>query len=96
MLPLLRQQTQANPVVSEQLDQLGLAATKSIDRAAERILCQALLHYPDLPSPATNGAVFNMLTGKAAKLLTRHQWCDGDVAQLEAAVDRLWLSVPEG
>jgi hypothetical protein len=40
------------------------------------------------------GAALGMPPAEATKLLTRHQWREGDVAQLEAAAARLGLHVP--
>ena len=48
-----------------------------------------------ITTPAAIGAALAMLPAEAVKLLTRHQWRDGDVALLEAAAARLGLRVPE-
>ena len=40
------------------------------------------------------GAALGMPAAEAAKLLTRHQWREGDVALLEAAAERLGVQVP--
>ena len=37
---------------------------------------------------------FAPLTAEAVKLLTQHQWREGDVALLEAAAARLGVQVP--
>jgi hypothetical protein len=41
--------------------------------------------------PAAIGAALGMPAAEATKLLTRHQWREGDVALLEAAAARLGL-----
>ena len=43
--------------------------------------------------PAAIGAALGLPAGEAAKLLTRRQWREGDVALLRAAAARLGLSV---
>jgi hypothetical protein len=43
--------------------------------------------------PAAIGAALGLPAGEAAKLLTRHQWREGDVALLTAAAARLGLPV---
>ena len=48
-----------------------------------------------ITTPAAIGAALDMLPAEAVKLLTRHQWRDGDVALLEAAAARLGLPLPE-
>ena len=40
------------------------------------------------------GEALGMPASEASKLLTRHQWREGDVALLEAAAARLGLPVP--
>ena len=47
-----------------------------------------------ITSPAEIGAALGLPTAEAAKLLTRRQWREGDVALLEAAAARLGLQVP--
>jgi hypothetical protein len=44
-------------------------------------------------SPAEIGAALGMPPAEATKLLTRHQWREGDVALLEAAAARLGVQV---
>ncbi|WP_157033949.1 hypothetical protein [Belnapia moabensis] len=44
--------------------------------------------------PAEIGVAPGMPAAEATKLLTRHQWREGDVEQLEAAAGRLGLLVP--
>jgi hypothetical protein len=48
-----------------------------------------------LTTPAAIGAALGMPPAEATKLLTRHQWREGDVALLEAAVARLGVELPE-
>jgi hypothetical protein len=43
--------------------------------------------------PAAIGAALGLPAAEAAKLLTRHQWREGDVALLTAAAARLGLPV---
>ena len=47
-----------------------------------------------ITTPAGIGAALGMPAAEAAKLLTRHQWREGDVALLEAAAERLGVQVP--
>jgi hypothetical protein len=44
--------------------------------------------------PVAIGAALGMPAPEAAKLLTRHQWREGDVALLEAAAARLEVQAP--
>ena len=44
--------------------------------------------------PAAIGRVLGMSAPEAAKLLTRRQWREGDVALLQAAAARLGVQVP--
>ena len=46
-----------------------------------------------LTTPAAIGEALGMPAAEANKLLTRHQWREGDVALLQAAAARLGLSV---
>jgi hypothetical protein len=46
-----------------------------------------------ITTPAAIGAALGMPAAEATKLLTRHQWREGDVALLEAAAARLGLTV---
>ncbi len=48
-----------------------------------------------ISTPVEIGAAFGMAPAEATKLLTRHQWREGDVALLEAAAARLGVRVPE-
>ena len=49
----------------------------------------------DITTPAEIGAALGMPPAEATNLLTRHQWREGDVAQLAAAAARLGVRVPE-
>jgi hypothetical protein len=42
-----------------------------------------------ITTPAAIGEALGMLAPEATKLLNRHQWREGDVAQLETAAARL-------
>jgi hypothetical protein len=44
-----------------------------------------------ITDPAAIGAALGLPAAEATKLLTRHQWREGDVALLEAAAARLGL-----
>ena len=46
-----------------------------------------------ISTPAAIGDALGMPAAEAAKLLTRRQWREGDVALLEAAAARLGLTV---
>ena len=46
-----------------------------------------------ITTPATIGAALGMPAAEATKLLTRHQWREGDVALLTAAAARLGVAV---
>ncbi len=48
-----------------------------------------------ITTPAAIGDALGMPPAVATKLLTRHQWREGDVALLEAAVARLGLELSE-
>lgn len=48
-----------------------------------------------ISTPAEIGAAFGMLPTEATKLMTRHQWREGDVALLEVVAARLGVQVPE-
>jgi hypothetical protein len=48
-----------------------------------------------ITTPAEIGAAIGMPAVEATKLMTRHQWREGDVARLEAAAARLGVQVPE-
>jgi hypothetical protein len=66
------------------------------DRLASIRLRMAIGHELDdrgITTPAEIGAALGMPAAEAVKLMTRHQWREGDVALLEAAAERLGLSV---
>jgi hypothetical protein len=48
-----------------------------------------------ITDPHAIASALGMPALKADKLLTRHQWREGDVARLEAAAARLGLQVPD-
>jgi hypothetical protein len=47
-----------------------------------------------ITTPVEIGAALGMPAAEATGLLSRHQWREGDVAQLQAAVERLGVAVP--
>ena len=59
-----------------------------------RVLSGRELDDRGITTPAEIGAALGMLPAEAAKLLTRHQWCEGDMALLQAAAARLGLQAP--
>ena len=68
------------------------------DRLKTIRLRMAISRYLDdqgMTTPADIGAVLGMPAVEATKLLSRHQWREGDVALLEAAVARLGVHVPD-
>jgi hypothetical protein len=48
----------------------------------------------DITTPAAIGEAIGMAGVEAIRLLIRHQWREGDVAQLQAAAARLGVQVP--
>lgn len=48
-----------------------------------------------ITTPAEIGAALGLPAAEATKLLTRHQWREGDVALLEAATAKLGVLVPD-
>jgi hypothetical protein len=48
----------------------------------------------NITMPVEIGAAIGMPPAEAFRLLTRHQWREGDVALLEAAAARLGVEVP--
>jgi predicted component of type VI protein secretion system len=67
------------------------------DRLASIRLRMAIGHELDdrgITKPADIGEALGMPAAEAVKLLTRHQWREGDVALLEAAAARLGVRVP--
>ena len=66
------------------------------DRLAALRLRMAIgreLEERGIADPAAIGAALGLPAAEATKLLTRHQWREGDVALLRAAAARLGLSV---
>jgi hypothetical protein len=53
------------------------------------------LDYRGIVDPAAIGAVLEMPSLKAERLLKRYQWREGDVILLEAAAARLGVRVPD-
>ena len=47
-----------------------------------------------ISAPAAIGEALGMPAAEATKLLSRHQWREGDVALLQAAAARLGVQVP--
>jgi hypothetical protein len=60
-----------------------------------RMLIGRELDDRGITTPADIGAALGMPPAEATKLLTRHQWREGDVARLEAAAARLGVRVPD-
>ena len=59
-----------------------------------RVAIDRALEERGIADPAAIGAALGLPAAEAAKLLTRHQWREGDVALLAAAAAR--LGVPTG
>ena len=59
-----------------------------------RMLIFRELEDRGITMPAEIGAALGMPPAEAAKLLRGHQWREGDVALLQAAVARLGVQVP--
>jgi hypothetical protein len=77
-----------------------LSAEERRARQADRLKCIRLrmaigreLDDRGITTPAAIGAALGMPAQEATKLLTRHQWREGDVALLEAAAARLGVQV---
>jgi hypothetical protein len=82
-------QPAAKPTLSSQERRL-----RREDRLAALRLRMAIgraLEERGIADPAAIGAALGLPAGEAAKLLTRHQWREGDVALLTAAATRLGL-----
>ena len=78
-----------------------MSAEERRGREADRLksirLRMAIGHALDdrgITTPAEIGAALEMPTAEAVKLMSRHQWREGDVALLEAAAARLGVQVP--
>jgi hypothetical protein len=72
--------------------------TRQADRLASirwRMAIGRELDDRGITMPAAIGAALGLPVTEATKLLTRHQWREGDVALLEAAAARLGLQVPD-
>ena len=59
-----------------------------------RMLIFRELENRGITTPAAIGEALGMLAAEAASLLARHQWCEGDLARLQAAAARLGVRVP--
>jgi hypothetical protein len=57
-----------------------------------RFAIQRHLGDRDITTPAAIGDALGMPATEATKLLTRHQWREGDVERLQAAAARLGLN----
>ena len=71
---------------------------RQADRLKSISLRMAIGHELDdrgITTPAEIGAALGMPAAEAVKLMSRHQWREGDVALLEAAAARLGVQVPE-
>ena len=71
---------------------------RQADRLASIRLRMAIgreLDDQGITTPAAIGVALGMPTAEATKLLTRHQWREGDVALLKAAAARLGVQVPD-
>ena len=67
------------------------------DRLASIRLRMAIgreLDERDITTPVAIGEALGMPPAEATKLLTRHQWREGDVALLQAAAARLGVQTP--
>jgi hypothetical protein len=70
---------------------------RQADRLTSIRLRMAIYRYLDdreITNPAAIGEALGMPAADATKLLSRHQWREGDVALLEAAAARLGVQVP--
>ena len=59
-----------------------------------RVMIGRELENRSIHDPAEIGAALGMPALEATKLLTRHQWREGDMALLPAAAARLGVQVP--
>jgi hypothetical protein len=64
-------------------------------RIRYRVMIGRELDDRGITTPAGIGEALGMSLAEAAKLLTRHQWREGDLQLLEAAAARLGLQVPK-
>ena len=60
-----------------------------------RMLIGRELDERNITTPADIGVALGMPAAEATKLLTQHQWREGDVARLQAAAARLGVHVPD-
>src|ERR1700712_3980616 len=70
---------------------------RQADRLASIRLRMAIgreLDERGITTPAAIGAALGMPAAEATKLLSRHQWREGDVALLETAAARLGVYMP--
>jgi hypothetical protein len=73
--------------------------TRSADRLKVirlRVLIGRELENRGITDPSEIGAAVGLTALEATKLLTRHQWREGDVTRLQAAAARLGVDVPGG
>jgi hypothetical protein len=87
----------AKPKLTAQQRQARLADRLMTIRL--RVMIGGALDDRGITTPANIGAALDMPPDEAMKLLTRHQWRDGDVALLEAAAARLGVrafEAPDG
>ena len=71
---------------------------RQADRLASIRLRMAIgreLDEQGISTPAAIGVALGVPAAEATKLLTRHQWREGDVALLKAAAARLGVQVPD-
>ena len=80
-----------------------MPGTTKKDHQAERLQAIRLrysinTHLEDrgITTPAAIGAAIGLQGGEVVRLLTRRQWREGDVAQLEAAAARLGVQCGRG
>ena len=78
-----------------------LSAAERHARQADRLTAIRLrvaigreLENRGIEDPTEIGSALGMQTFEATKLLTRHQWREGDVMLLKAAAARLGVDVP--
>jgi hypothetical protein len=70
---------------------------READRLTSIRLRMAIGHELDdrsITTPAEIGVALGLPAAEAVKLMTRHQWREGDVALLEAVAARLGVQVP--
>jgi hypothetical protein len=60
-----------------------------------RVMVGTELDERGITTPAAIGAALDMPPGEAMKLLTRHQWYEGEAALLQAVATRLGLLLPD-